>query len=306
MTTADAVRVYPSHRVRGLAGWNPQARTRLLLEQVREVLEEYRTHLPLTCRQVFYRLVGAYLYDKTEQAYDRLLETLNRARRAGLVPFDAIRDDGVTEKAPRGFSGMPDFFAAVRSTAETYRRDRMADQPVAVEVWVEAGGMVPQAVRVAHHYGATVYSSGGFDSLTAKYDAARRFLGRRTPTVVLHAGDFDPSGLSIFDSVAADISELVAGMGGTGAVATFRRVVVTPEQIKRYDLPEAPPKPTDRRGTWTGGTVQAEALAPDDLAVELRAALEAVVDLDVLAGTLETEEEERSRLLERLDGKDWQ
>ena len=92
----------------------------------------------------------------------------------------------------------------------------------------------------------------------------------------------------------------------TGAVATFRRVVVTPEQIKWYDLPEAPPKPTDRRGTWTGGTVQAEALAPDDLAVELRRALEAVVDLDFLAGTLETEEEERRRLLERLDGEDWQ
>ena len=217
-----AVDDYPSHRVRVLAGWNPQGRTRLLLEQVREVLEEQRAHLPLTCRQVFYRLVGAYLYEKTEQAYDRLLETLNRARRAGLIPFDAIRDDGVTERAPRGFSGMPDFFAAVRSTAETYRRDRMADQPVAVEVWVEAGGLVPQAVRVAHHYGATVYSSGGFDSLTAKYDAARRFLDRKTPTVVLHAGDFDPSGLSIFDSVAADISGLVAGMGGTGAIATFR------------------------------------------------------------------------------------
>ena len=31
-------------------------------------------HLSLTIRQIFYRLVGAHGYEKTEQAYDRLIE----------------------------------------------------------------------------------------------------------------------------------------------------------------------------------------------------------------------------------------
>jgi hypothetical protein len=58
--------------VRGFAPWSPQAATLELLEQVRAVLDEYENYLPLTIRQIFYRLVGAHNYDKTEQAYDRL------------------------------------------------------------------------------------------------------------------------------------------------------------------------------------------------------------------------------------------
>lgn len=306
MTSANAVRIYTSTRVRGLADWTPQAKTRLLLDQILAILEEYRDHLPLTCRQLFYRLVGAYLYDKTEQAYERLLDKLNRARRARLIPFDSIRDDGMTENAPDGFSGLPGFWGAVRYSAEQYRRDRQAGQPVAVELWVEAGGMVPQAARVAHHYGIPVYSSGGFDSTTVKKDAADRFLARDVPTVVLHAGDFDPSGLSVFDSVADDVSRLAANLAGAvslGGLITFQRIIVTPEQIARYGLVEAPPKATDKRGKWEGGTVQAEALAPDELAAELKAAIETVVDLDILTSTIATETAERAQLLARLDSE---
>jgi hypothetical protein len=72
----------------------PHAGTVVLLDQVRSVLDEYLEHLPLTVRQVFYRLVGVYEYDKTEKAYARLAECLNRARRAGVISWDVIRDDG--------------------------------------------------------------------------------------------------------------------------------------------------------------------------------------------------------------------
>ena len=81
-------------RPRGFVDWKPQATTRALLDQVQGVLDEYANYLPLTVRQVFYRLVGAHGYDKTEQAYERLSEALNRARRAELVAMDAIRDGG--------------------------------------------------------------------------------------------------------------------------------------------------------------------------------------------------------------------
>ena len=49
-------------------------KTRALLVPVNAVLHEYADHLPLTIRQIFYRLVGAHGYEKTEQAYDRLIE----------------------------------------------------------------------------------------------------------------------------------------------------------------------------------------------------------------------------------------
>src|SRR5262249_57158880 len=71
-------------RVRGFAPWAPRGATAGLLDQVRGVLEEYEDYLPLTIRQIFYRLVGAHEYEKTERAYARLSEHLNRARRARL------------------------------------------------------------------------------------------------------------------------------------------------------------------------------------------------------------------------------
>ncbi len=43
-------------RVKGFAPWRPQKKTEALLEDVLGVLDEYREYLPLTVRQVFYRL----------------------------------------------------------------------------------------------------------------------------------------------------------------------------------------------------------------------------------------------------------
>jgi hypothetical protein len=88
-------------RVRGFAPWTPRASTEQLLAQVDLVLAEYVDHLPLTLRQIFYRLVGAYAYEKTEQAYERLCEHLNRARRARRISMDVIRDDGGTSSRLR-------------------------------------------------------------------------------------------------------------------------------------------------------------------------------------------------------------
>jgi hypothetical protein len=42
---------------------------------------------------------GAYEYEKTEQAYKRLGEILNTARRARLIDMDMIRDDGFARVA---------------------------------------------------------------------------------------------------------------------------------------------------------------------------------------------------------------
>jgi hypothetical protein len=286
---------YKRTRPRGMAPWSPQPATMAILKMVLAVLEEYAEHLPLTVRQIFYRLVGAHGYDKTERAYNRLAEYLVRARRAGIVPFEAIRDDGGTVNAPHGFASVRDFWGAVRHTAHTYRRHRDHGQAIDLELWVEASGMVPQIARVAHHYGAAVYSASGFDSVTGKREAANRIIERTRPTVILHVGDHDPSGLSVYDAAAEDVAQFTRDLGSDFDV-TPRRIAVTPEQIDRYALPGAPRKDDDNRGDWQGETVQAEALTPDQLAAEVRAAIEAELDLDALADVIAAEEREREAL----------
>ena len=287
---------YTSTRPRGLADWSPRPKTLALLENVHSVLREYSEHLPLTVRQVFYRLVGAYGYTKDDRAYSRLCEMLVRARRARLVDFDNIRDDGVSESWAGGVYGPDDFWAGVRSDARTYRRERMEHQASWVEVWCEAAGMAPQLYRVSEKYGIPVFSSGGFDSLTAKYDLACRLVSECRPCTIVSVGDMDPSGVSIFDAFAEDVERLAHDLGG-GYPLEFIRAVVTPEQVAEFGLPEAPAKRTDNRGDWAGGTVQAEALSPSDLANELDDVLLETINLEVYRLVLEEEAEERAAIV---------
>jgi hypothetical protein len=102
-------------------------------------------------------------------------------------------------------------------------------------------------------------SGGGFDSLTDKHKFAAALAEHDRPTEVLHIGDHDPSGVSMFLAFLEDVEAFTRDLGGA---ATFTRLAVTPEQIDRYDLPTAPAKDTDKRA-FSGATCQAEALAPD-------------------------------------------
>jgi hypothetical protein len=110
-----------SKRHRGfIENFRPRAETLALIERVQAVLALYVDHLPLTIRQIFYRLVGARTedgsvgYEKTELAYKRLIEAIGKARRGGLIDFDAIRDDGVVRENPLGFDGIDGFMESIR------------------------------------------------------------------------------------------------------------------------------------------------------------------------------------------------
>jgi hypothetical protein len=291
-------------RVRGLAPWNPQKKTLVLLAQIDDVLREYRTHLPLTLRQIFYRLVAQYDYPKDANAYERLAEATNRARRSERISWNAIRDDGGTRMGGGGYSDKADFLHSVRFTARLYRRDRMEGQPRNLELWCEAAGMVPQLSRIAHEYGIPVCSSGGFESSTERHQAAKRFVeeyeeNRRT-TLLMHVGDHDPSGESLFNVLEEDITAMCSDLGRDDVVEFFR-VAITREQIRVYGLPEQERKQTDKRGEWSGGTTQAEALTPTQLEDEVRAAIEAWIDPDALDRIRAVEEAERKDLLAFID-----
>jgi len=283
-------------RPRGFAPWSPQAATLELLNQVRAVLAEYENYLPLTIRQIFYRLVGAHGYEKTEQAYARLCEHLNRARRGRLIAMDVIRDDGGVVEAPDDWTGTGQFWATVHAMAKKFTLDHSDGQSTRLVVICEAAGMVPQLGRVANPFGVTVMSGGGFDSLTDKHKFADELAAHDRPTEVLHIGDHDPSGVSMFLAFLEDVEAFTRDLGGD---ATFTRLAVTPQQITRYRLETAPPKPTDNRA-FSGETCQVEALAPDVLANILRTAIEKRIDQRVLQRVLKQERKLRRELLEQL------
>jgi hypothetical protein len=239
MSAASGTAPMPTSRtrVRGYAPWRPQAKSRALLEQVQAILVEYRDHLPLTNRQVFYRLVGACGYPKAEEAYDRLCEMLNRARRCGRIRWDHIRDDGVILRKPHCYANTAALMRTFSAEVKGFRLDRQEGQAVRLFFAVEAGGMVPQVERIARDYGITVMSSGGFDSTTVKRELSET-VKTWSAVEILHIGDHDPSGVHVFSALAEDVQ----AFAGPAHDVRFTRLAVTPEQIKALHLPTAPPK----------------------------------------------------------------
>ncbi len=289
-------------RPRGFAPWTPRPDSLALVRDVQAVLAEYEAHLPLTIRQAFYRLVATRGYEKTETAYARLCETVNRARRAGLIAFTAIRDDGAARYEAATWATPAGFMADVLADARRFRLDRQEGQPVRLWVLCEAGGMAPMLARVANPYGVPVLTSGGFDSLTAKHDLARELaaaMDQGDPAEVLHLGDLDPSGVHLFSALAEDVAALCRAL--CGAEPAFTRLAVTREQADRLGLPTAPAKSTDRR-RFTGETVQCEAIDPATLADLLREAIEARRDPEATGAMLAREADMRAVLLARLGG----
>src|SRR5262245_58902428 len=108
--------------------WRPHQKTADLMRQVLEILDEYKAHLPLTIRQIFYRLGAEYGYSKTENAYKSLQGHLKSARYSEHpyyhVPWSAIRDDGAIARPPDSYADTDDFKEAMRRAAESYERNR--------------------------------------------------------------------------------------------------------------------------------------------------------------------------------------
>lgn len=289
---------YKYARPKGWAEWTPHKKTREIMGQVEEVLEQYRDHWPLTLRQIFYRLVAIYSYEKTERGYKRLGDYLVRARRAGMIPFEAIRDDGWVNVSNSGWAGPDDFWRAVEGTARGYERNKQILQPSRTFLLVEAAGMVPQMRRVADMYNIPVMSSSGFDSLTVKKGLADRVLEDDRACCFLHVGDLDPSGVCIFDTVQADVEAFVDDT----IPLVWERVAITEKQVKKFDLPTAPAKRTDKRGNGVRETCQAEALPPDRLLAEVERAIKRNTDMTQFEKDGEREQRERAEVLARVEG----
>lgn len=287
--------------------YKPQRRTIALLNDAIAVLNEYRDHWPLTVRQIYYRLVGARGYPKTEPFYDVLTTHLSNARRGRVIPFAAIRDDGVSVVEVQHFDDMNHFHGHVRDLGERSQRNWLANQRYHIEVWCEAGGMVYQLARVVEPYSINVYSSGGFDSTTARKILADRICRIGKPAIILHLGDYDPSGDSMFDALAEDVAAFVKVDRPWGTVNVgFTRICLTKEQVDGYRLPTAPAKTTDSRARgWAerrggNGTCQLEALAPDQIAAILREEVERLLDNRIYQEDLAMEEWERTMITRAL------
>lgn len=285
-------------RPRGfIENWNPKAHVQELVDQVSVIINSSEI-LPLTLRQIFYIVVSDHGFDKTAKAYKQLCETMNKARRAGLIDMNAIRDDGLTRQCDPGWQSQASFLYSTKNQIESFQLDRQLNQPVKLFLWCEAAGMVPQLVNAVSEYHIPVLSSGGFDSLTSKHSFAEEISTSGEPVMILHLGDHDPSGVHMFGSLDEDLQAFVQHYGGNVAM---KRIAVTPDQVRDMGLPTAPPKATDKR-SFSGLTTQCEAIPPARLREIVLSEVFQHLDLDIHDETLAREAMIGEELTERFAG----
>jgi hypothetical protein len=283
-----------SARPRGFIEWTPRRESAELLDAVLSVLDEYRAHLPLTLRQVYYRLVARGIIGKTEKDYARLCEHANRGRRAQRIPFWAIRDDGAVIDIGGRHETADDVIDSLKNAPEWVCHDPWRSQPSRVILWCEAAGMVPQLRQAVKGYAVPVSSSGGFDSVTVKHDMAQK-LARFHAVTVLHLGDLDPSGVHVFTALREDIQ----AFAGYSAI-DFVRLAVTADQVEEMNLPTDKPKASDNREYPYSFTCQCEAIDPAKLAEIVREAVEDRIQTDVWNKAIDRERADRAKVAETL------
>ena len=292
----------------GLAPYTPYGKRRMLIDHVHGVLDDYAGSLPLTVRQIYYRLVATHShYPKDQKFYRQLVDTIARARRGGLINLEATRDDGIVQRhTGTGFRDLHGFGSTVLRAAQRYTRDRADGQSQQIFVLTEAAGMVPQIQEACAGLPVTIRSSGGMDGVTAKHELAQ--LCALQDSIVLHVGDYDPSGLAIYHQLVLDVGSMVRDIaeaaGEHPPAYRCTRVAVLQEQVSAFGLLTGTVKTADQAKGWypgidgdTTATCEAEAFPPDVLMGMVRDAVAAEIDHNVLANVIEFERAERRQAI---------
>jgi hypothetical protein len=274
-----------------------------VLEHAADIVNSYATGV--TLRQLFYRLVADGTLPNTQPYYDSLSNYTAKARRNGGFPNLSEAGRPLVRWAKQ-YDPDSAVAEALRSLVEDYNLDRQSGQASRIVLGVEKAGLSNQMQAWFSRYHFPQVALGGYASETLE-QKVRQYLmqggaigKRRQPTILIYAGDFDPSGVDILRDFQrqVDFSEVV-------------RVGLNIDQIE--DLPFNP-YPETKRDTRRASfedeygdalenmglprTVQYEvdALPPERLQALFQEAIEARWDKAAYDAVLESEVKDRTLL----------
>jgi len=272
-----------------------------LLIQVKEIIESY--DFPLTLRQIYYQLVAKQIIPNRQKYYMKLSRLCVIGRDEGILPEDAFADRLRQVDKPSSWFNLPDYIETVKYA---YRKDKWQEQDAYIEIWTEKDALRGVLTKVTYSYDVPLMVVRGQVSRTAIYESYERFaekINEDKDCYLYYAGDFDPSGMSIYHSLV----ERIKGHGDAGQYVTFKRIALTPEQIKEYRLPSDPAKQADpnyRRfvSEYGDNVVELDSLPPDVLRDIVEHCIAEHIDRELLIQVEETETKERGRLQEFVEG----
>jgi hypothetical protein len=237
---------------------------RRVLDEVDEALAFFAGQgVKPTLRSLFYRLVSANIIPNTKSSYKALSAKMVAARKEGRYPWDCIEDTtreviGSLRDYKLLDEGLGFFEDRLREKLEDlsvervlaemfdymlpgFSVDRWADQPNAVEIWLEKAALASTIESWVAGLDAPIRVNRGYASWTFIYDSVRALnqeLQRHERVTILYLGDLDYSGVDIerFLQEALDYFKLPRER------VRLVRLAVTPRQVEDYKLP---PRPED-------------------------------------------------------------
>lgn len=290
------------------------------IEQANEICADYAAQgYDLTLRQLFYQFVARDLIPNEHKDYKRLGAIVADARLAGLLSWDYITDRTRALSSPAAWDSPAEI---IEAAANSYRRDRLENQPVKMQVWVEKEALAGVVERSARSLGVPHFSCRGYVSQSEMWRAGQRLLRQlfdnTERVVILHLGDHDPSGIDmtrdiedrLFTFVGAHLATFLPEKSCTKRQfrerVQVRRIALNRDQIHRYDPPPNPAKLTDSRAAdyiseHGDSSWELDALPPDTLDNLIRDSISDYLDHDLYNEVVRTETEERKRLAELAD-----
>jgi hypothetical protein len=278
----------------------PQAKTLVLFGRILSITDEYAR---MSVRQLFYQMVVRGHVEKTEHAYKRVADATVAMRRTKRLPYSKIVDGGRVRRRLPGWESIGDL---LEQAERQFRLDHWGHQPELVEIWCEKLGLTGVITPVTDEYGVTFVPLGGFGSATIAAESAEelRLVGK--PVNIYYFGDHDPSGWAVSQAIEAELRNHLAD-----DLLHFRRVALTPEDVRLFKLPTRPPKKGDTRlpafvdAFGTAECVELDALPPDVLTAMVRENIERHIDWGSWARVERAEAAQRTSLedfIAKFDG----
>lgn len=270
--------------------------------QVIEIVNELQDYLPLTLRQIYYRLVAASHIKNTVSSYNGLSQLIKFMRLADWLPWEVLEDRGRRVSDKRGWGDHAEFMEQeVDGFLEGYGRCYVQDQECYVEIWCEKDALSQVFEKVAWPYCIRAVTCRGYQSITFLDSYRRRALAaqeRGQVPVILYFGDLDPSGVQMLEATKQTLEDEMDLLG-----VEYHRVALNPDQIKTFNLPVDPKavKLTDKRyrnfvERFGLVAVELDALHPKTLQEMAVEAIESQFDMDLFREQQEMERIERERL----------
>ncbi len=203
-----------------------------------KIIQQYNAlGLTLTLRQIYYKFVGHgwIVNDKEGRNYTNLGNTLNKARLAGWIDWEAMEDRSRSLYKQASWDQPKDI---IESVVQAYHRDLWLTQKEYVEVWVEKDALSNLVERACSVLDVPYFACKGYTSVSELHNAALRIMNKRRPATIIHLGDHDPSGIDMTRDIFERL-EIFFNYHEYKA-CNVERIALNMDQIEKYKCIPAP------------------------------------------------------------------